>query len=207
MKRILALSIFVFLLQFRVNAQCDSIYVTSIEIPQTDSLNIIVSINNTSSSNYIYLNIVLTDDLTGQVIAESTGGYLQLYPNQINVFEIDTTIIFGQWELYYDLDDIPSFGDISVSIPILCDSIPWEGSLSITESDDFSSVVLYPNPTTDYLFINGKENVSFTLLNSVGVVVIKGTTKEEGIDIKSLPNGIYFFKIDNDSNAYKFIKK
>jgi hypothetical protein len=149
MKRILALSIFVFLLQFRVNAQCDSIYVTSIEIPQTDSLNIIVSINNTSSSNYIYLNIVLTDDLTGQVIAESTGGYLQLYPNQINVFEIDTTIIFGQWELYYDLDDIPSFGDISVSIPILCDSIPWEGSLSITESDDFSSVVLYPNPTTE----------------------------------------------------------
>lgn len=207
MNRIIALTIFAFLLQFRVNAQCDSIFVTSIEIPQIESLNIIVSINNTSSSHYIYLNLVLTDDLTGQVIAESTGGYLQLPPHYISVFEVDTTVVFGQWHLYYDLDDIPNFSNISVGIPIICDTISWENSLSITESNDAKSVFLYPNPTNDYLFINGEANRYFTIFNSLGMVMIKGTTGLEEINIQSLSKGTYFVQIEDSTSAYKFIKE
>jgi len=207
MKKITALIVFTFSLQHGVNAQCDSIFIVDIEIPEMDSSNIIVSLNNTSITHLIYLNLILTDDLTGQVIAESSGGYLQLYPNQITTYEVDTTIIFGQWQLYYNLDDIPEISHISVQFQGICDSIPWGSSLSMTELQTSNSFSLYPNPATDVLFTFGMENVTFTIFNSLGKAILNSTSESGQINIQSLPNGIYFFKVEHTGSVYKFIKK
>ncbi len=205
MKKIIVLTIFTFLLQIRVNAQCDSTFVTNIEIPQVDSLNIIVSINNTSSTQYIYLNLVLTDDLTGNVIAESMCGNLQLYPNQINIFEIDTTILFCDWHLYYNLTDIPEANNLSVSFYGCI--VPWENSLEISESSTNNTFNIYPNPTTNYLIIEGKKNIHFTILNSLGKTMINSQTESGEINIENLTKGIYFLKLEDASNVHRFIKE
>jgi hypothetical protein len=73
------------------------------------------------------------------------------------------------------------------------------------ESFNFNEVILYPNPTKDKLKIKnvGKET-KVGLINYFGQL-IKETELENGeMDVKELPEGIYFLRINN--LTYKFIK-
>ena len=206
--KIITVVLFSFIFQYNSIAQCDSVFVSSIEIPADTSSNIIVSINNTSITHYIYLNLVLTDDLTQQIIAESSGAYYQLYPNSINEYEVDTNFQFGiLWNLYYDLEDIPEAHNITVSFFAICDSIPWENTTSTLEEDLNHSLSIYPNPTSDYLIFNGHENFNFTILNYLGVSVINSHSTSNRIETGELANGIYFLKIEGYSRVFKFIKE
>ncbi len=208
MKRSTLLVFFTFLIQYQSDAQCDSIVVTNIEIPESDSLDISISVYNYTSTHHIYLNLILKDVLTDQIIAESDGGYLQLYPNQTNTYVIDTTIIFGQWQLYYELEDIPDISNISVCFdPFPCDELSWESPLSTEDLSRFNPLILYPNPTTNYLLIEGKKNVEFSILNYLGQIVIKSKSESDKIDVRGLPKGTYLLKFENDPYLSKFIKE
>lgn len=206
MKRFFLFIVLIVLFQTQLNAQCDSIYVTNIEIPQTDDDNIFVSINNTSSTHHIYLNLILIDDLTNQVIAETDGGYLQLYPNQINTYEVDT-VPFSPWQLHYNLIDIPSIDNISVHFQGLCEPIPWENTLSSAESNHDLGLHIYPNPTTSQLIIEGQHSNSFRIYNVLGKVVMNSKSASNNIIVDGLSEGVYFLEFENSSSIYKFIKE
>lgn len=85
----------------------------------------------------------------------------------------------------------------------------------LTRAEDLiidNSIRIYPNPASDMLKVQlPKEYVSksIQIYNSLGYLVKRETLNQSNsIEIKDLPNGIYFLKLDNQSQYYgKFIKK
>lgn len=63
----------------------------------------------------------------------------------------------------------------------------------------------YPNPTKDLMHIN-RANVSYTLYDVTGQVVLKGTTKDGNIDLAKLNRGVYLLKVAGES-AIRVIKQ
>lgn len=73
---------------------------------------------------------------------------------------------------------------------------------------EFQSITVYPNPSDNYLFIDGvRENTQATLFNFLGqkvkdVIVIPS----EPLNITDLPSGIYLLKTEKHT-PIKFVKK
>ena len=75
-----------------------------------------------------------------------------------------------------------------------------------------SSLIIYPNPASDILKIQLPReyiNESIQIYNSLGYLVKRVKLSQSNtIDVKGLPNGIYFLRLDNQSQYYgKFIKE
>lgn len=72
------------------------------------------------------------------------------------------------------------------------------------ENENFS---IYPNPTTNYLYLEGMESEFISIYNIQGVLVYKGEIKSdlEYISLKHLSNGEYFFKIGESQTTQKLI--
>ncbi|GAB1463331.1 choice-of-anchor Q domain-containing protein [Pedobacter sp.] len=66
---------------------------------------------------------------------------------------------------------------------------------------------LYPNPTTDKIYLNTDANDTYTLLNSVGQKLRTGnaTALRNGLDVSELPAGLYLITIAQ--KTYKFLKR
>lgn len=77
-----------------------------------------------------------------------------------------------------------------------------------TSETAFSSVVLYPNPATHWIYLKGITAVDYTLYNATGQLVKRGTYKN-GISVEDLTSGIYFINLRNGEKTtqYRFIKK
>lgn len=91
----------------------------------------------------------------------------------------------------------------------------WKYSLSTgqDEMDErISWVEVYPNPVTDFLYVNVKENekYSFEIMNILGDVIMRGELegKEEKIELTNLSNGSYtiLFRNEKYTQTEKFIK-
>ncbi len=97
-----------------------------------------------------------------------------------------------------------------VSISNDCSTVNFSRTLS-TEDVEFVDVVIYPNPTSDVLNIEGIADIKVAELYSIQgkeVQIFKNTSTQ--IDVSFLRRGIYFLKIIDDRNRSairKFIKK
>jgi hypothetical protein len=80
------------------------------------------------------------------------------------------------------------------------------------------SLIAFPNPTKDYLQLNGNSflnNSEFEILNTLGQIIKKGeidlteTGKAEPINVSDIGCGIYFIQVKTSSNNFsaKFIKE
>ncbi|MDX9694180.1 MAG: T9SS type A sorting domain-containing protein [Bacteroidales bacterium] len=104
-------------------------------------------------------------------------------------FEATTTLYYKQITVTF------SMGTTGVRLPI---------------QQDF---MIYPNPCQNYLTIKSKPqffNKIYKMYDSIGRLVLTGSIKNEyeQINIESLTNGLYFFKIEGDYRyAYKIVKK
>jgi len=74
---------------------------------------------------------------------------------------------------------------------------------------DIAGIGFYPNPTQDFLYIEGMESQSlqFSLYDTSGRVIISNIT-QNSINLSHLQNGVYFMKITNgqQSETRKIIK-
>ena len=87
-------------------------------------------------------------------------------------------------------------------------------ALGLQNSSYNSLISIYPNPTSDVLYI---DNPNFEKINSLEIISINGTiVKQENrtsnlqsIEVSNLQTGVYFVKIqiNNEVLNYKFIKK
>jgi surface protein len=69
-------------------------------------------------------------------------------------------------------------------------------------------VTIYPNPTTDFLSINGNQNpVNINIYNVLGKEVLSAIASNK-VNVKSLPNGVYVIRIKDGLKEVikKFIK-
>ncbi|TPV32411.1 T9SS type A sorting domain-containing protein [Paucihalobacter ruber] len=87
----------------------------------------------------------------------------------------------------------------------------FENQLIVLSVDDFNQnkVSFYPNPVTDYLFIEGiSNNETFKLYNQLGQLIIQ--TKIDNlatINLSTLSPGIYFVELSGNSKPFKLIKQ
>ena len=81
-------------------------------------------------------------------------------------------------------------------------------ALSLEDNTLELDVFIYPNPTDDYLFIEGNKNpVSISIYNLLAAEVI-ATSAADKINVSELSKGIYIIKISDgiDQTDKKFIK-
>ena len=69
-------------------------------------------------------------------------------------------------------------------------------------------ISLYPNPTSDFLYISTQRsliNHIYEIFDMTGRLILKNKISEKQIDVSSLKKGNYILKLDSEN--YKFIKK
>ena len=75
-------------------------------------------------------------------------------------------------------------------------------------STEINSISIHPNPTNNYLFLEGNKNpVSISIYNLFGIEIIS-TKNTDRVDVSDLSNGIYIISISDGKNLTnkKFIK-
>ncbi|MFK7757630.1 MAG: T9SS type A sorting domain-containing protein [Flavobacteriales bacterium] len=78
----------------------------------------------------------------------------------------------------------------------ICESEP----VSIDKLDS-SSLLLYPNPVEDFLYIDGFESSSKILIyNSIGELVRSTFYNADGVDVSMLSSGIYSVRVGSDQH-------
>jgi Secretion system C-terminal sorting domain len=93
---------------------------------------------------------------------------------------------------YYRLKQIDYNGIISYSKIISVKNIECE------------KIVIYPNPVLDQINIGTNNAVKYQITNILGQLLLEGHA-ETSINIKALPNGVYFLNIKNEQ--IKFVKE
>jgi subtilisin family serine protease len=71
-------------------------------------------------------------------------------------------------------------------------------------NEDLKNVSVYPNPTENKVFLKGIEGFEWQLKNVWGNVVLRG--KENELDLKGLPSGVYCLQIQTLSGDTKIVK-
>jgi len=96
-------------------------------------------------------------------------------------------------------------GDMAVSTSITLE----EGSSTSVEELDFD-VKMYPNPTTDLLFIETEREVNYTIFSMTGRSLMSNSfaDKRHAVDVSSLQKGMYMLSIaDGDRGLSKWFVK
>jgi hypothetical protein len=91
-----------------------------------------------------------------------------------------------------------------------CTQVNFSRTLS-TEENELTDLLIYPNPTSDFIQIEGVNTLKKVEIYSIeGKEIAITTAANYQIDVSTLQNGIYFLKITDDQNRTairKFIKK
>lgn len=86
----------------------------------------------------------------------------------------------------------------------------FNGIIGIDEAEEFVNLSIFPNPTSEFLFLEGP----YERLNSIHIVSITGQVVKklnsdfDIIDVKSLEDGVYFLKFlaEDKEKIIRFIK-
>jgi hypothetical protein len=80
-------------------------------------------------------------------------------------------------------------------------------ALSITQNKKTPAIKVFPNPSNDFITVNGLESKkNFSMFNISGIKLIEGTlSNNKSIDIEHLTDGLYFLFLEN-YKPLKFLK-
>ena len=138
----------------------------------------------------------------------------------INIAGYDNNVLVGTIKnVTLGFAGVINFNDIEVDeVRIVANDFfessfdSFKGNFTTTLGvDDISSsdfkIIVSPNPANDYLIVSGLKNTeNFSIYNMLGLKIFDGIIdNDKKIDIKSLSNGVYFLKFENNK-AIKFIK-
>jgi hypothetical protein len=85
---------------------------------------------------------------------------------------------------------------------------PGDATLTVDDPKSWASILVYPNPTSDRLFINAENIAKITLYDIQGRKV--RTSTQNQINMSRLENGVYILKVATDQNtssSFKIIKQ
>ena len=98
-------------------------------------------------------------------------------------------------------------GDILLVNDIIADSVSVVDSTTINSSvGDISIISSYPNPTSDRVYFNLKDEIKYiTIYSSVGYLIKSEpiNARSFNIDLSSLTNGTYFISLQGNNKDYK----
>lgn len=146
-----------------------------------------------------------TDGITYTLIAGAPTSFAPVYdpflitPQQFTFNPISASYIRMQVLSNYGAPNFSGFAEIAFA----------EGATLGTESSfDLESVILYPNPSSDFISVSGVTgNKSYVVYDLLGKEVLKGTIlKNDKINIQSIDSGMYFIQLES-TDSIKFIKE
>lgn len=82
---------------------------------------------------------------------------------------------------------------------------PKNRVVGVDDNDIVVGQWLHPNPVVDVAYVFGEEGEMVSVYTLQGVEQLKTTVKEGKIDLKTLPNGLYYFKLGN--RVGRFVKE
>ena len=131
--------------------------------------------------------------------------------HSINYYELAQEPVSGQ--LYTSETDFFSFGKIHIfddnntelsnfNVGISPGTIVFDVRPSVGLIEQENSLVIYPNPTKENLYLSGFSSEKTRILDLSGKEVI--STFEKTVNVSNLKNGAYL--LENNGKFYKFIK-
>jgi len=92
-------------------------------------------------------------------------------------------------------------------------NIPYSGTTMIRpvfSSEPFNYVVtnniksinIYPNPATDFVYIDETKNCNVEIIDLAGVLVLNTKINSNKINVSTLSNGIYILKVTNNKSVF-----
>ena len=188
---------------------CDGNQLTNIDVTNNTALDILVCDGNQLTSLDLSNNIVLrwltcsNNQLTSLDVRNGYNTNIQDFvqfnstvnPNLTCIYVDDADYSNANWP---NIDPASTF----VNNEAECEA------LSIGENALELDVFVYPNPTDDYLFIEGNKNpISISIYNLLGAEVIANSNTDK-INVSELSKGVYIIRISDGINQTdkKFIK-
>jgi hypothetical protein len=109
---------------------------------------------------------------------------------------LDLTTIITQGATYYAVNETTecSSSPLAVTVTVTLD----------TRGFDDANFSLYPNPTSDVIFLSYSEEITkVTVVNMLGQIMMesKTSTNQVQVDLSSLPAATYFIKVESNSNS------
>ena len=131
--------------------------------------------------------------------------------HSINYYELAQEPVSGQ--LYTSETDFFSFGKIHIfddnntelsnfNVGISPGTIVFDVRPSVGLTEQENSLVIYPNPTKENLYLYGFSSEKTRILDLSGKEVL--STFEKTVNVSNLKNGAYL--LENNGKCYKFIK-
>jgi hypothetical protein len=147
----------------------------------------------------------------GKQIREVRSGEGFEFMSTLNVhFGIGTATAISQIKVIWPSGtvDIISNPNINQTLNVIEGNFPLS-----TSSFNGEKVIIYPNPTSDYLTISNIEHLNINaihIIDTYGKTISRITSKFNSIDVSNLSNGIYILSIETIEGkkfAENFIKK
>lgn len=82
----------------------------------------------------------------------------------------------------------------------------WEWSSTLgTNEMNFLNLSIYPNPTQDFLNIDGiqGQDVNLQIINLNGATILKGKLSDSKVDISTLPTGVYILELEISNEIFR----
>lgn len=164
----------------------------------------------TASNPQLWYHVVLTyvNGLSKLYVNDTLRGSAASSP----IDSTASTVIIGK-NYKGEIDDINVYhkGLSATEVDQLFKLGSTTGITKLTNTD--KNVVIYPNPTSDYIKINNETNneVEIVVYDLIGKIILieKTFEKNKQIDLREYKNGIYFVKLSNSvtTTTYKIVKQ
>ena len=123
--------------------------------------------------------------------------------NITTVNTVDTAVV-ASYTVTYNVSDASGNAATEVTRTIIVE----DSSLSSYDGDNENlKFIMYPNPTSDKLYIKGLNNYDLKVYNRLGQIILKANNTH-AIDVSYLPVGIYLLEVSDGvkSSTKRFIK-
>ncbi|WP_243348883.1 alpha-amylase family glycosyl hydrolase [Parabacteroides sp. FAFU027] len=144
-----------------------------------------VSTSNWNNGRRIYLT---NGTLTAVILANFTA-----------VGSVTANPAFGKTGTWFDLISGETLNvtdpNMSLTLPAFDLKIYTDVLINSVSDTKISSVEVYPNPVTDYLYIKGKQAINIELYSTDGIKVYQNSVSGQAVNLSSLPAGIYIGRI------------
>ena len=103
--------------------------------------------------------------------------------------------------------EVAALRELGFEDSIGLDIVPFDKSIvSLEENEQKSEFEVFPNPTSDYLFIKstGLTSYQVTIYNLLGEIILeskKSLGDTSKVDLSGQHSGIYFVQIDTDKSS------
>lgn len=138
-----------------------------------------------------FLSLIASSSITAQII---TAGTISSFAGSVNNSTISINYSVGEVA-------IKTISNSSVSLTqgfLQPKLVITTGIVEVSDNDD---VLVYPNPSVDYVFIKSNDLVTWEIFDSSGKSILIGDTTK--IETNQLANGIYYMELLSKNKGNK----